>query len=123
MPPAGDVPAPGAGGTDLDRMTVVAVSEHVSCDLEGECVILHLRTGVYYGLNAIGTRVWSLVQSPTTAAALRDALLAEYDVEPDACERDLMALLRELSERELVAITREPEAARPSRESSSEEAG
>jgi hypothetical protein len=89
----------------LDRITIVALSDHVFGDLDGEAVILHLGTGVYYGLNSVGTRVWTLIQSPISASAIRDVLLAEYDVDAAVCEKELIALLNDLSDRGLIKMT------------------
>ena len=39
-------------------------------DVQGdEVVLLNLRDGVYYGLDGVGARVWTLVQEPRTVAA------------------------------------------------------
>jgi len=94
----------GSHQPDLERITVVAISEHVVCHLDGEAVLLHLAKGAYYGLNSVGTRVWSLIQSPMQVSAIRDALLAEYDVEPSACEKDLKSLLDDLSKCGLIEV-------------------
>lgn len=84
--------------------TVVATPDQVHCALEGEAVILHLPSGTYYGLNPIGARIWSLLQDPMTVAELRDTLLAEYDVDRERLERDLLDLLSELAARELIEV-------------------
>ncbi len=86
------------------QTTVVAVKDQVSCDLAGEAAILNLKTGVYYGLDAVGSRVWELIQEPKTVAAVRDALLEEYEVEPARCESDLKQLLAQLAEKELLEV-------------------
>jgi hypothetical protein len=86
---------------------VVAASEQVSCDLDGEVVILDLKNGVYYGLDAIGACIWDMLQKPTTIGAIRDAILLEYDVEADRCERDLLALLRDMGDKGLVEMRNE----------------
>jgi hypothetical protein len=85
---------------------VVASRDQVSCDLAGEAVILGLRAGVYYGLDPVGARIWSLLQAPRGVQAIRDALLAEYDVEPEHCEEDLLALLGQLAAEGLIEVTR-----------------
>lgn len=84
---------------------VVAARDQVSADLEGEAVILNLADGVYYGLDGVGARIWELLREPRTAAELRDAVTAEYDVDPDTAWRDLAGLLAELAARRLVEIT------------------
>ena len=66
-------------------------------------MILNLDSGMYYGLDAVGTRIWNLVQSPRIVKDLCDTLLEEYEVEPVRCDRDLMALLRGLAAEGLVA--------------------
>jgi len=56
----------------------------------------------------VGARIWSLIQQPTTIDELRDTLLEEYDVAPDRCQSDLLALLRELYAVGLVEVNHEP---------------
>jgi len=75
---------------------VAAVKEQASCDLEGEAVILNLKSGLYHGLNPVGARVWELVQEPTKVNAIRDTLTAEYDVDAQTCTRDLLAVLEDM---------------------------
>lgn len=88
--------------------TVIAAQEQVWCELVGETVILHLKSNIYYGLNAVGARIWSLIQKPTTVSVILDTLLEEYDVAPDLCESDLVALLRELNSRDLIEVKPAP---------------
>jgi hypothetical protein len=84
---------------------VVATSEQVSVDLADEVVILNVRHGEYYGLNAVGARIWALIQQPSTVQAVRDALLEEYpDAGEERCTRDMLALLDQLAEADLISI-------------------
>lgn len=84
-----------------------AVKEQVSCDLGGESVILSLKSGEYFGLDPVGARVWSLIQEQTSVKALRDTILEEYDVEPEVCQRDLLALLKEMADQSLIEVQNE----------------
>jgi hypothetical protein len=67
-------------------------------------VILNLRTGVYYGLDEVGARIWSLMQEPIRLTAIRESILAEYDVTADDCERDLLDLVAKLDAEGLIEI-------------------
>jgi hypothetical protein len=87
---------------------VLAVADQVSCDLAGEAAILHLKSGVYYGLDRTGAWIWSLIQVPRTVAEIRAGLVARYDVEPERAARDLDALLGDLTREGLVEIRNEP---------------
>ena len=46
---------------------VIASPEQVSCPLGEEAAILNLKNTVYYGLNPVGARVWSLKGEPLLA--------------------------------------------------------
>lgn len=81
---------------------IVAIPDQVSCDVAGETAILSLRTGVYYGLNAVGTRVWNLIQEPTEVKVVLAALLDEFEVEPARCESDLIKVLGDLASHGLI---------------------
>ena len=72
---------------------VVATSEQVSCPLGDESAILNLKNSIYYGANPVASSVWKLIQQPKCVADLRDALVDEYDVEPERCEHELVILL------------------------------
>ena len=88
----------------MGRSVIVVAKEQVSCDFAGEAAILNLKNGVYYGLDPVGARIWNLIQKPTTVNRVRDALLKEYSVEPDLCERDLLALLQKLTAEGLIEV-------------------
>jgi hypothetical protein len=83
---------------------VVPAADQISCDLEGDAAILNLKTGVYYGLDDIGASVWRMLNEPRRVDELVDALLGEYEVDREECQRDVIALLGELAVRGLVEI-------------------
>jgi hypothetical protein len=83
---------------------VVAAPDQVSTDLEEEAVVLHLKDGVYYGLNPLGARIWKLLEEPRKVGEIRDILVEEYEVAPGPCESDLTGLLQELAARGLIEV-------------------
>ncbi len=99
-------PSGAAHGVDSVTLTsvVAPARDQVSCDLAGEAAILHLGSGIYYGLNPVGARIWALLQQPIRVDHLRDTLLAEYDVAPERLERDLTGLLGQLAAERLIEV-------------------
>ncbi len=83
---------------------VAAAKDQVSCALHGDTVILHLGSGTYYGLNAVGTAIWNLIQEPRTIEDIHHRLLQQYEANADECERDLLNLLDELEKARLIEI-------------------
>jgi len=67
-------------------------------------------------LEDVGASVWRLLRMPIAARDIRDALLAEYDVEPTRCARDLLALLRQLADMGCIEIVARVPSARVSAE-------
>jgi Coenzyme PQQ synthesis protein D (PqqD) len=86
---------------------VVGAKDQVSCDLNGEAAILNLNDGMYYGLNEVGARIWSLLSEPITVSRIRDQLEREYDVDSDRCEKDLVKLLSQLQDAGLIEVKNE----------------
>ena len=100
-----------APGVISATSVVAASSDQISCDLGGEAAILHLTSGVYFGLDAVGASVWQLIQEPRTVREIQAALLEEYDVDTTRCEADLYNLLRDFAAAGLVQVNHDP--ARP----------
>ena len=93
---------------DVASIDQFIVHPSVICrELSGETVLLNLESGVYYGLDAVGTRVWQLLMQGYTIASVRDTMIEEYDVAPDVLNADVMRLVGELRDRGIVT-PREP---------------
>src|SRR5271170_5080931 len=87
---------------------VVATSEQVSCPLGEESAILNLKNSMYYGMNPVGTRIWTLLKEPRSVEQLRDTLLNEYQVDAELCERDLLDLLGKMKSEGLIEVRSRP---------------
>ncbi len=79
--------------------------KQASCKLSGEAVILNLESGIYYGLNDVGARIWDLLSEPRDVVALRDALIEEYEVDAGTLQRDLIAILTSLVDSGLIQVS------------------
>ena len=74
----------------------------ITRELSGETVLLNLESGVYYGLDTVGTRVWQLITQGRTIASVCDTMIEEYDVAPDVLHADVTRLVGELRDRGIV---------------------
>lgn len=81
---------------------IVVSDEQVFTTLGGEAVILGLRDGQYYGLDSVGARVWALLATPQLVSELVARIVDEFDVTPERCTPDLIALLNDLAARDLI---------------------
>jgi hypothetical protein len=71
-------------------------------ELDGEAVLLDLSTGTYFGLNAVGTRVWQMIEAGRQTPDIVSALATEYEAAPSTIAADVTRLLGELEARGLI---------------------
>ncbi len=87
------------------RSSVVKSEGLFSASVDGEVVIFSPRQRRYYTLNSTASHVWTLLDSSPTVSAVRDAMVAEYDVDPARCEMEVVALLQNLLMEQLIQVT------------------
>ena len=81
---------------------VTVASDVLFRQMGDEAVVLNLKTELYLGLDAVGTRIWAVLQDAPTIQAAYESLLDEYDVDPERLRQDLGEFLSELVDQELV---------------------
>ena len=71
-------------------------------EIGGESVLLDLRSEQYFGLNEVGTRIWSLLGQHGDADRVFEALIGEYDAAPEQIAKDLQDLVERLLQAGLI---------------------
>ena len=89
---------------EIENMIFKRSPSSVSTVLDGETVILDVESGVYSGLNEVGTVVWELLENHVTIAGLREAILNDFDVTPEECSGNLISFLQELADNKLIEV-------------------
>jgi hypothetical protein len=51
-----------------------------------EAVMMSIEGGCYYGVNAVGARIWELLETPHTVEQLCARICDEFDVDAQTCE-------------------------------------
>ena len=88
--------------TTLDD-TVKPHSQVVDTKLdEGEVVLLHLDSKIYYSLNPTGERIWQGLKDGLTPREISRRLQGEFDVDEENADRSILDLVHELIEQKLV---------------------
>ena len=83
----------------------VSISKEVlSQEVSGETVLLDLQSESYFGLDAVGTRIWQLLQEKGRLQQVFDTMLEEYEVDEKQLHKDLNELLVMLIDEELISI-------------------
>ena len=80
----------------------VATEDAVESRLGEETVLLHLESGIYFGLDAVGTRVWELLHDGANPQTICDTLRHEFSDAGDSVEADILGFLGQLAEHKLI---------------------
>lgn len=90
----------------LDLQTTVARNgDIIFSDMGEETVMMSIEKGEYYGLDAIGRRVWELLETTQTVSSLCSRLCEEFEVTQEQCSRDVLTFLQTLAEKDLIILS------------------
>lgn len=76
----------------------------VSQEIDGETVIIDLRSEQYFSLNPVGSRIWQLLGDGAQFDAIHSRLVSEYAVDGEQVRQDLLDLIARLQRAGLVEV-------------------
>jgi hypothetical protein len=74
----------------------------VFAELDAEAILLNTRTGIYFGLDSVATRIWTLLGQDLGDEQIHALLCEEYAVDADELWSDLSCLLEQLEANGLI---------------------
>jgi hypothetical protein len=74
----------------------------VSKKLDDQEVILHLKSGTYFGLNPTGTFLFGILKKGSSKDALVQALIEEYAITKNEAQADVETFLNTLRKHQLI---------------------
>lgn len=87
----------------LDEV-VIRNNSFFSSDMDGEKVLLSVKTGKYYNLGEVGGDIWELLGTRLRVSELISRLTKSYDVEFEVCQSEVISFLEVLKREGLVEI-------------------
>jgi len=78
-------------------------------DMDGEKVMMSIRSGKYYNLGRTGGRIWELIRKPVTVERVIKQLLEEYEVSRSDCEQQVLDFLHHLQNEHLIVLVEHAE--------------
>ena len=88
----------------LSSREVVASENVLLRELSGEAVLLNLDSEMYFGLDEVGYRMWTVLTGSDSIGAAYEQLLSEYEVEPEQLWESLDTLIGECTEQGLLQL-------------------
>ena len=90
---------------DPDTKLVIP-SQVMSREVGDETVILDLGSGMYFGLDPVGARIWRLLSEGQALESIVTTLHGEYNVDEDQLRQDVTELVNELVSRGLAEVSK-----------------
>ncbi|MCB0253970.1 MAG: PqqD family protein [Caldilineae bacterium] len=87
-----------------DSVATKDPSQIISRTVDDEALIIHLTSGSYYSLNAVGTRVWESIDGTRTVEDIAKIIQTEFDADFDRIETEVISLVTDLAQEGLVQI-------------------
>lgn len=85
--------------------TIEIIEQNVmSSMIEDEVVVLNIKRGQYYSLNAVGAYIWQMLEQPQSVAYIIAQVTSQYNASPMQIEADVMALLTDFAQEGLIAV-------------------
>jgi hypothetical protein len=87
----------------MDLDTRLSVPPQVMSRLVGdEMVLLDLESGMYFGLDGVGKRIWEAIGEGLTLGEIAAIIVSEYEVEVNQAQADVIEFVGDLVERGLL---------------------
>jgi hypothetical protein len=94
----------------MDKMHIPMPHPQVAVTVvDGQAVIVMADSGQVTVLNEVGTRIWELSDGNHSVEEIIQAIMAEYEVTPEAAEQDAEDFLNRLVEIQAIVL-RDPQA-------------
>jgi len=87
----------------LDSL-VSRTQEILASEMGAETVMLDVAKGAYFGMDAVGSTIWKMLESPIRISDLCAALRTQFDVPAEDCQRDVLEFLGQLREQDLLNV-------------------
>lgn len=82
--------------TDILDQSLRASPDAAESAVGDETVLLHLLNGTYYGLDRLGTQVWSMLKNRMDPRSICLSLAESYGVDVEEVETDVRTFLSDL---------------------------
>lgn len=91
--------------TTLDSIVNVS-GDVIYQELDGEAILLDMKSEVFFGLDAVGTDIWKLLKTHAHVRTVAGILAGNYQSGEDDLEEALLDFIEKLQAKGLVEVAR-----------------
>ena len=90
--------------TDILDQTIRPSPDAYAQGVADETVLLQIRRGAYYGMDAVGTLIWQGIQDGRSPRDICAAIAAQFEVPVETVQADARRFLEDLVANDIVSI-------------------
>jgi len=90
---------------ELYELMISRGESAISTEIDNETMILDIASGVYSGLDPVGTTIWGIIESSVSFTDIVKEILANYEVSEEECVVDLVKFLAKLHKIKLIVVS------------------
>ena len=90
---------------DILDCNIAPSPDSFSNGVVGETVLLHIKRGVYYGMDPVGTVIWNGIQDGRSAREICAGIADDYSVALDTVEGDARRFLQDLASNDIIILS------------------
>jgi uncharacterized protein YfeS len=76
--------------------------------LGNDCILLHLKSGIYYTLNEEGRLFWESLDGKKKLAEIQEIIMDQYEVDAETLRKDLIEMIQDMIQEDLVEFDETP---------------
>ena len=88
--------------TDILHRSLAPSTDIAESPVGDETIILHLKSGTYFGLDATGTRIWTLLKQGLGPLEICARLSTDYSIARETIETDVREFLDNLEANDIL---------------------
>jgi hypothetical protein len=88
--------------TDILHRSLAPSADIAESPVGDETIILHLKSGTYFGLDPTGTRIWTLMKQGLGPLEICERLATDYSIGRETIETDVREFLDNLQANDIL---------------------
>lgn len=84
--------------------TIYRNPESVFSDIDGDVVMMDIKSGHYLGLNTVASQIWYLLEQPLTVSVLIERLSEQFEAPHEQIENDVQIFIQDLVAQQLIIL-------------------
>ena len=86
------------------HLTLSRNLEIITNEIDDEVLMMSIEDGKYYGLNAVGSEIWKLIEEPKTLEEIIPALMEIFEIDEDSCRKESLEFIESMIKNNIILV-------------------